>query len=213
MALDHPHMALSVFTPDEAARLSGASRRQLSDWARRGVLSPSVANEAGSGRTKAFYSFYDICRLRVLQALRGALGPRLAPLKPVLQRLGSLPPDAWTTTKLCACEPAKISMSTGSGCVPTGAAHNCRLEISLQEIEQHVAAAVQKSFERDPSLIGLIDTKRRGKYRPVIAGTRIPVWVIQSFAEDGYSIDAILEQYPTLTAADVQAAIDHRVAA
>jgi uncharacterized protein (DUF433 family) len=213
MALDNPTITLSLFTPDEAAQLIGASRRQLSDWARRGVLSPSIPNDTGWGRTKAYYSFYDVCRLQVLQTLRRVLGARLAPLAPVLQRLGSLPPHAWTTTTLCGCETGKVLMSTGSEGAPTDTAHDCRLQISLQEIEQRVAAAVLKSRERDPSLIGQIETKRRGKRRPMIAGTRIPVWVIQSFADEGYSVDAILEQYPTLTASDVQAAIDHRMAA
>jgi uncharacterized protein (DUF433 family) len=41
----------------------------------------------------------------------------------------------------------------------------------------------------------------------VIAGTRIPIAAIRSFADAGYSADEILAQYPSLTADDVEAAL------
>ena len=44
---------------------------------------------------------------------------------------------------------------------------------------------------------------------PVLAGTRIPVRAIQRFAEDGYTVEQILVEYPSLTAKDVKAAIAH----
>ena len=43
----------------------------------------------------------------------------------------------------------------------------------------------------------------------VLAGTRIPTAAVWDFHVAGYSADAIIEQYPTLTAADVEAAIEH----
>jgi uncharacterized protein (DUF433 family) len=44
----------------------------------------------------------------------------------------------------------------------------------------------------------------------VIAGTCIPVATIKQFAEDGYSVEQILKEYPTLTEQDVRAAIKHK---
>jgi uncharacterized protein (DUF433 family) len=44
----------------------------------------------------------------------------------------------------------------------------------------------------------------------VIAGTRIPVATIKQFSEDGYSVEQILKEYPTLTEEDVKAAIKHK---
>jgi uncharacterized protein (DUF433 family) len=43
----------------------------------------------------------------------------------------------------------------------------------------------------------------------VIAGTRIPVATIKRFAEDGYSVDQIRQEYPSLTEVDIKAAIKH----
>ena len=43
----------------------------------------------------------------------------------------------------------------------------------------------------------------------MIAGTRVRVETILHFIEDGYSVDQILKEYPSLTKQDVQAVIDH----
>ena len=45
-------------------------------------------------------------------------------------------------------------------------------------------------IETNPEILG-------GK--PVVKGTRIPVTILFDMASCGYSIDQILEQYPTLT--------------
>lgn len=68
--------------------------------------------------------------------------------------------------------------------------------------------------QRRPEAIGKIE-RTRGvvQYKPVIAGTRIPVASIRAFAEAGYSHEAIREQYPSLTIDDIKAALDYEAAA
>lgn len=44
----------------------------------------------------------------------------------------------------------------------------------------------------------------RGK--PVIRGTRIPVYVILNLLAEGYDVKKIIEEYPDLTRADILAA-------
>ncbi|MDZ7359610.1 MAG: DUF433 domain-containing protein [candidate division KSB1 bacterium] len=51
---------------------------------------------------------------------------------------------------------------------------------------------------RDPKILG-------GK--PVIAGTRIPVRLILDHLAEGYMPEEIIFEYPTLTRADIQAAM------
>lgn len=43
----------------------------------------------------------------------------------------------------------------------------------------------------------------------MIAGTRVRVSTIRRFLEAGYSTAEILKEYPTLTEADVEAAVRH----
>ena len=45
--------------------------------------------------------------------------------------------------------------------------------------------------------------------RPIISGTRITVQTILEFLASGDSIEEILEAYPTLTRADVLAALQY----
>jgi len=45
--------------------------------------------------------------------------------------------------------------------------------------------------------------------KPVIRGTRIPVYFILELLSNGWSIDDILREYPQLTREDVLAAIEY----
>ena len=45
--------------------------------------------------------------------------------------------------------------------------------------------------------------------KPVIKGTRIPVYQILKLLSAGYSIEKVVEDYPDITAEDVKAAIDY----
>lgn len=57
---------------------------------------------------------------------------------------------------------------------------------------------MKSSVVVDPSILA-------GK--PVIAGTRIPVYLILNLLANGYSLARIVQAYPVLTRDDVQAAI------
>lgn len=45
--------------------------------------------------------------------------------------------------------------------------------------------------------------------RPVIKGTRIPVYLILDLIAGGYTFQKIVEAYPTLTPEDVKAAVEY----
>mgnify|MGYP002356140464 CR=1 FL=1 len=48
--------------------------------------------------------------------------------------------------------------------------------------------------------------------RPVIRGTRIAVQTVLEFLAAGDSIEDVLQEYPGLTRADVQACFEHQLA-
>lgn len=45
--------------------------------------------------------------------------------------------------------------------------------------------------------------------KPVIKGTRIPVYLILELLSAGMSMDDILDEYPPLTREDIQAALEY----
>ena len=45
--------------------------------------------------------------------------------------------------------------------------------------------------------------------KPVIKGTRVPVYLIINLLNHGYNVEQICEAYPTLEPADVQAALEY----
>jgi len=65
-------------------------------------------------------------------------------------------------------------------------------------MDRHLDDAAAPRIALDPSILA-------GK--PVIAGTRIPVSLILNLLRHGYDFDRIVQAYPTLSKADVQAAI------
>jgi uncharacterized protein (DUF433 family) len=49
--------------------------------------------------------------------------------------------------------------------------------------------------------------------KPVIKGTRIPVYLVLDLIAGGYDFDKIVEAYPALTPDDVKAAVEYAAAA
>ena len=45
--------------------------------------------------------------------------------------------------------------------------------------------------------------------KPVIKGTRIPIYIIIQMVRDGLSFDKIIDEYPKLHVIDIQAALDY----
>lgn len=45
--------------------------------------------------------------------------------------------------------------------------------------------------------------------KPVVKGTRIPVYVILNLLAEGYSFDKILKEYPDLTNQDIFAVLEY----
>jgi uncharacterized protein (DUF433 family) len=70
--------------------------------------------------------------------------------------------------------------------------------------------AVANLNKRDHQDFGRIEQKRNVNHNAaVIAGTRISVGAIKRLAEDGFSEAQILKEFPSLTGADVAAALKY----
>lgn len=82
------------------------------------------------------------------------------------------------------------------------------LDIALEPIANEMRAAAKRLQERGAEQIGRIVRNRYVVHNAwTLAGTRVPTQAIWNFHQAGYDTAAILKEYPRLTAADVDAAI------
>jgi len=74
--------------------------------------------------------------------------------------------------------------------------------LNLQPIRERIAEGVH----RDSAQVGRTE-RRRGALgnKPLLAGTRIPVDTVRRYLQAGRSTADVLEAYPDLTEADIEA--------
>jgi uncharacterized protein (DUF433 family) len=97
---------------------------------------------------------------------------------------------------------------SGEAVEPRGAGQEV-LPIALEEIANEMRSAALELRERKAEQIGQLSRHRYVVHNAwVIAGTRIPTSAIWHFFQAGYSTEQIIHEYPRITTADVEAAID-----
>lgn len=205
---------IAAFTEEQTARLTGITRRQLRYWDRTGFFAPSMAwgdRNASYGR---LYSFRDLGSLRVLNDLRNRGKVLLPHLREVKQKLAHLGDDLWARTTLYVLNRKVVFWNPDEDIREEVLSGQATLDIPLRVVSNDLGEDVKKIRSRDENMVGKIGRhKSVVRNAPVIAGTRIPVKSIRAFAAAGYSTEAILKEYPTLTASDIQAAIAFEQAA
>jgi len=72
----------------EAAEVTGIPYRTLDHWARTGLVTPSISEARGAGRSR-LYSFTDLVALRIARELREK-GISIRSLKEVVKRLRTI---------------------------------------------------------------------------------------------------------------------------
>jgi uncharacterized protein (DUF433 family) len=192
------------FPEDAAVRLTGLSKQRLGVWRTMGLYRPAISVDGVH-----LYSFRDLVSLRVLRELANKLRP--GELKRIGVELRRFDADPWATMQFSSDgrevtfknpETGKNeSMAFARQIVP-GAL------VSLKRITAAVKRDAEKMSTRAKADHGKL-TRTRGVLHnsQVFAGTRIPVKLVQELHADGVSTVEICEQYPTLTAKDVRAAL------
>lgn len=203
---------IGAFSEEHAAELTGVSRRQLREWDRIKLLRPSYgAGDTGLPYGRV-YSFRDLVSLRVLAQLRNVFRCSIPHLLDVQRELSKLSDDPWAATTLHVLRRRVVITEPGSRRKREAVGGQQVLDIPLRVVITGIRDAVARLNERAVDEIGkVVHAKFVAQNQPVIAGTRIPVEAIKSFAGAGYSVERILREYPDLTAADVHAAIDYQV--
>ena len=154
------------------------------------------------------YSFMDLGSLRVPNDLRNRGKVPLPHLREVKKKLAHLGDDLWARTTLYVLNRKVAFWNPDEDVREEVLSGQATLDIPLRLVRDSLEEDVRKMRDRDESMVGRIDRHKSVVHNaPVIAGTRIPVKSIGTFAKAGYSTEEILKEYPTLTARDIQAAI------
>ncbi len=199
---------ISAFSEDHVERLTGVSKRQLRYWDRTGFFRPEMGAVNRRVAFSRIYSFRDVVQLRVLNVLRNQYNVPLQHLRKVSEELNHLSDDKWTATELFVLNRRVIFAEPGTEKYREVVTGQYVMGLPLRTVVQDTRDAVSKLSRRENAEYGRIERKRTvSRNAAVIAGTRIPVSTIIEYHEAGYSSRQIIDEFPRLTQADIEAAI------
>ncbi len=201
---------VAAFSEEQAARVTGLSKRQLRYWATTDFFKPSFVEDNPRLPNSRFYSFKDMVALRTLERLRVQNNVPLQHLRKVAENLSHLKDELWTATTLYVLNRRVILVNSETGQPEEVVSGQFVLGIPLSDIISETKDNVAALRRRSPESIGKL-RRHRSIVRNAwsVSGTRITVGSIRRLHEDGYSVDRIIAEYPDLTREDVEAALNH----
>jgi uncharacterized protein (DUF433 family) len=207
---DLPRDDLLAATPDVAARLAGATVRQVSYWREVGLIEPAVVRRISARKEVRLYDFTGLVELRIVAALRGTLS--LQHIREVMTRLRASYDRPLTELRF-AVQGRDLYFQHPDGSWEGGKRPG---QIVLAEVIMlaEVRADLRRAVADRGREAGRV-VRRRGVHasKPTFAGTRIPVSAVEAYLQDGASDEEILAAYPQLTGADIAVVRDGRTVA
>ncbi|WP_326828662.1 DUF433 domain-containing protein [Streptosporangium sp. NBC_01810] len=199
--------------PDKrAAKLAGISIARLRYWEKVGLVVPSIRSRVSARNTVRLYKFGDLIELLVAAQLRTDKEMTLQRIQKIVKKLRARGYAAPLRELPFAVVGDEIYFQHPDG--------TWEGDLQPYQIVMHrvlnlepLRARIGKATERDSDCVGKI-VKVRGVHasNPVIAGTRVRVSTVQAFLDAGYDVAGILEEYPSLTTADIEAVRQYAVA-
>lgn len=193
-------------TPDMAARLVGATPRQVSYWRATGLVVPTVTGPIGT-REVRLYGLPELVELRTVAELR-QIPVSLQHIRAIVRYLRANY-DAPLRTLRFGFHAGEVYFQhpdgTWEGDRKPGQAVFGGM-VPVEAFRDELLKKVAKD-ERGADEVGQV-VRSRGVHghRPVFAGTRVPVSSVQAYLDRGYDAKRIIAAYPQLTEADVEAA-------
>ncbi len=200
----YPVLGLNL---EGASRVVGVSKSTLRSWRSAKIYRSSFDDELSDGLGPDLFGFRDLVSLRALADLRRDLALRADDLRRAGRYLGDHRDIPWTDLGFGGLGRHLVLRDPATGRWDTTHIDEIR-SIDLSGLIEEVRLGVEAALQRSPEQIGRIE-RHRGVLRnkPVIAGTRIPVVAIRELADADYSTLAIIDAYPHLHVADVEAAL------
>lgn len=201
---------VEAFSEDQVVRLTGISVRQLRYWDQTDFFKPTFAEPNRRVAFSRIYSFTDLVSLRVLNELRNEFGVSLQHLRGVARGLNNMSEDKWGSMQLFVVNRQVILAEPDTNTYREIVSRQHVFPMALAAVYADTRKAVDSLKRRGEDNIGKMAKSRNICHNSlVIAGTRIPVHTVKQFAEAGYSVSQIRDEYPTLTETDIQAAIEY----
>lgn len=198
---------LRAFSSDHVVRLTGLSKRQLAYWDQTGFFSPEYGLANRHLPYGRIYSFRDVVALRAIAILRKDFRVPLPRLRNAAADLMARGYESWASLELYVVNGEVHFREPGTDRVEAVSSGQAAM-LPVIDVINDVAEKVDALKRRADDQVGKVEQHRFvARNATVIAGTRIPTATIRRFASAGYSIEQILREYPTLTKADVEAAL------
>lgn len=202
---------VAAFSEEQVERLTGLTKGRLRYWAKTNFFRPSFVEENPRLPYSRFYSFKDIVALRTLEMLRVQNNVPLQHLRKVAEKLSHLKDELWTKTTLFVVNRKVAIVNPETGTPEEVVSGQYLMGISLRRVIEDTNDDIVQMSRRTRSMVGHVSRSRAiARNAWVIAGTRIPVGAVKRLAEDGYTTEQIIDEYPDLTRNDVEAALRHR---
>jgi len=189
-----------------AAQIAGITMRQIRYWEQIGLVVPSVRRALGERRTVRLYSFRDLVELVVAAELRHRPGISLQHIQRLADFLRGQEFAGPLRELRFATRGREIYVQYPDG-TWSGDPRPGQLIYSQAIALDLVGARISAAAGREQEAAGQVVTRRGVQGgKPIFAGTRIPVAVVQRYLVAGYDAAAIVEEYPSLSEADVEVA-------
>jgi len=199
--------AVKAFGAEHVMRLTGLSKTQLRYWDTTGFFEPAYAFVDRRSPYSRIYSFKDVVGLRVLSVLRKDHKVPLTRLRHTASALSQYSKTPWSDLVLYVLNKHVYFDEPETGKV-RGVLNMQYTTFPLISIIEDIRNKSLQLRERTESQFGQIEKHRFIAHNArVIAGTRIPINTIRRLHDAGYESAQIKTEYPTLTDADIEAAL------
>lgn len=195
---------LLAVTRDTAAKIARLSLRQVDYWAKTDLVPASIDGALGARQHIRLYSYLDLLALSVAAELKRR-GVSLQHIRQIVRHLKARGYDRPLTQLTYATIDNQLYFQREDGTWEGGLRPDqivLHEVLNLRPLRDRITEAVQ----RDHTQLGRTE-RRRGTLgsKPVLAGTRIPVDTVRRYLLAGRSNADVLEAYPDLAEADIEA--------
>ena len=201
---------IGAFSEEQASRISGVSIYQLRQWDSEEFFPAAFGVGKQHVPFGRLYSFRDLVSLRVLNDLRNEKKIPLSHLRAVSAKLSHLGDQKWSATTLYVLGKRVVLEDPATKSREDIVSGQKVLNIPLRVVIKNTRDRIRELNNRSTTLGQFTRGKFVSHNDLVFRGTRIPVATVIEFYEAGYSLSKIIREYPDLTEADIEAAIQAR---